>query len=95
MPLSLPRGQYRAGMSEERIPIADVLPGMSLHPLPPGWTPVESFVIVKGLDEAGRASWCYRTSSAPNREELLGALRVQMKVLERELVDEFSSEDDE
>jgi hypothetical protein len=80
---------------EERIPVAEVLPGMGLHRLLPGWTPVEAFVVIKCLDETGRSSWCYRTTSPPNREELLGALRVQTMVLERELVDEFAGDDDE
>lgn len=80
-------------MTDERLPVAEVLPGMSLHPLQPGWTPVEAFVVIKCLDDGGRSSWVYRTTSAPNREELLGALRVQAALLERELVDEFTADD--
>lgn len=86
--------QYRAPLTDEdRVPVAEALPGMGLHPLEPGWTPVEAFVIIKCLDDHGRSTWCYRTSSPPNREELLGALLVQTKVLERELVDEFSDDE--
>ena len=77
---------------QNRIPIAEVLPGMSLHPLPDGWTPVEAFVLVKSLDEDGRASWSYRTASTPNREELLGVLSVQAELLRRELVSEYEDE---
>lgn len=79
--------------SEERLPIADVLPGFQLHVLPSGWTPLEAFVLVKALDEDGTSTWSYRTSVAMNREELLGALTVQCAVLRRELVEEFDSED--
>jgi hypothetical protein len=78
----------------ERIPVEQVLPGMSLHPLQQGWTPVEAFVLVKCLDEHGGASWVYRTTAAPNREELLGALVVHTELLRRELLREWEDEDD-
>ncbi len=77
-----------------RLPIADVLPGMGLHPLDEGWTPLEAFVLVKSLDENGNASWSYRTTHPPNREELLGALVVQTELLRRELADQWDSEED-
>ena len=51
--------------------------------------------MIKCLDAEGKSNWVYRTTSAPNREELLGALRVQVALLERELVDEYLVEDDE
>jgi hypothetical protein len=79
---------------DERIPVEQVLPGMSLHPLQPGWTPVEAFVLVKCFDEEGGASWVYRTTAVPNREELLGALVVHTELLRRELVREWEAEDD-
>ena len=90
-----PDGLYGAAMTEARIPVAEVLAGMALHPLQDGWTPVEAFVVIKCLDAQGKSTWVYRTTSAPNREELLGALRVQAALLERELVDEYLVEDDE
>jgi hypothetical protein len=70
-----------------RVPIAEVLPGMGVHPLEEGWTPREAFVLVKVLDENGVASWSYRTTHRPNREELLGALIVQTDLLRRELIE--------
>lgn len=79
-------------MSDERIPVEQVLAGMSLHPLEPGWTPIEAFVLIKSLDEDGGASWSYRTTATPNREELLGVLTVQAELLRRELVSEFEEE---
>ncbi len=75
-----------------RVPIEKVLPGMSIHPLEPGWTPIEAFVLIKSLDENGSASWSYRTSATPNREELLGVLSVQVGLLRRELVSEYEEE---
>ncbi len=81
--------------ADGRVPLADVLPGMGLHPLPEGWTPLEAFVLVKLLDERGVASWSYRTTHPPNREELLGALTVQTALLRRELLDEWDDEDED
>jgi len=51
--------------SDGRLPIGEVLPGMGLHPLSDGWTPLEAFVLVKSLDERGQSSWSYRTTHRP------------------------------
>jgi hypothetical protein len=77
---------------EERQPMAEVLPGQSIHPLQPGWTALEAFVLVKCLDESGRSSWVYRTTNPLNREELLGALNVQVGILKKELMEEWESD---
>ncbi|MFI7589432.1 hypothetical protein ACIB24_20400 [Spongisporangium articulatum] len=74
---------------DERHPLADTLPGLEVHPLEPGWTPLEAFVLVKCLDDEGDVTWAYRTTSRLNREELLGALIVQADVLRKELRDEW------
>lgn len=50
---------------------------------------MEAFVLVKCLDEEGDATWAYRTTHRLNREELLGALTVQVDVLRKELRDEW------
>lgn len=76
-----------------RLPIADVLPGFTLHALDEGWTPLQAFVLVKSLDDSGTASWSYRTSEQLNLEELLGALTVQVEVLRRRLVSEWETDD--
>jgi hypothetical protein len=85
---SLVRSAHSLGAvsSEERVPVEQVMTGMTLHPLPAGWTPVEALVLVKCLDERGHPSWVYRTTAVPNREELLGALVVQVDLLRKELV---------
>jgi hypothetical protein len=70
---------------ETRYPIGDILP-LEVHPLPEGWQAIEAFVLVKCEDDEGETSWVYRTSRAPNREELLGALTIQVELLRRELV---------
>ena len=79
-------------MADERIGVEKVLPGMTLHPLPNGWTPVEAFALIKCLDEDGDATWVYRTSAKPNREELLGALIVHSDLLRKELLEEWEGE---
>ena len=75
--------------SEERIPVERVMAGMTLHPLPEGWTPVEALVLMKCLNEEGHSVWVYRTTAVPNREELLGALIVHTDLLRKELADEW------
>ena len=70
---------------DERQPIGEVLPNFALHPFAEGWTPLQAFVLVKSLDEAGQTMWSFRTSERLNLEELLGALEVQVEVLKRRL----------
>ena len=80
---------------EERVPIEQVLRGLELHPLVEGETAIEAFVLVKSLDNEGHTSWSYRTTNRLNREELLGALQVQVDVLRKELRDEWDDDDDD
>ena len=77
---------------EPRVPIAEVLPGLDVHPLPERWTPLEALILVKCLDEEGEPTWSYRTTQQLTREELLGALIVHVELLRRELVEEWTSE---
>ena len=47
----------------------------------------EAFVLLKVLDADGDTAWSYRTTNRLNREELLGALTVQVDVAgPRELI---------
>ena len=80
---------------EERVPVAQVLTGLEVHSLEPGETAIEAFVLVKVLDAEGAPNWSYRTTNALNREELLGALTVQVAVLTKELRDEWDDEEDD
>ena len=77
------------GQGEKRVPIAEVLSGLDIHPLEASNTAVEAFVLVKTLDAEGYVSWAYRTTNRLNREELLGALMVQVAVLTKELRNEW------
>lgn len=72
---------------EVRIPLAQALPGLEVHPLEPGATPIEAFALIKILDEQGDVAWAYRTTNRLNREELLGALTVHVALLTKELRD--------
>jgi hypothetical protein len=75
--------------TDDRKPIAEVLSGLELHPLEPGWNPLEAFVLMKCLDDDGEVGWNYRTTHCLNREELLGALTVHVDLLRKELLDEW------
>jgi hypothetical protein len=78
---------------DERQPIGQVLPDFKLHPLEPGWTPLQAFVLVKSLDDEGGTAWSFRTSEQFNLEELLGALVVQVETLKRKLTRSWENED--
>jgi hypothetical protein len=71
---------------QERVPIGQVLDGLEIHPLDDGEKALEAFVLVKIEAADGEISWSYRTTRAPNREELLGALVIQVELLRRELL---------
>jgi hypothetical protein len=77
-------------MSEEqRIPIEQALPGMGIHPFAEGEVALCAFVLAKVLDREGNPSWSFRTTEPPNREELLGALTVQVELLKASLTEEW------
>lgn len=77
---------------EQRVPIDQALAGLEIHPLEEGETAIEAFVLLKTLDANGETSWAYRTTNRFNREELLGALTVQVAVLSKELRDEWDDD---
>jgi hypothetical protein len=66
-----------------------VLNGLEVHALDPGETAIEAFILLKILDRDGDVAWSYRTTNLLSREELLGALTVQVDVLRKELRDEW------
>ncbi len=69
--------------------------GSTLHPLKPGDTVEFAFLLIKTIDDQGLTWWAYRTTSPPNREELLGALIVHHDLLRAELVARWGDEEDE
>ena len=76
----------------QRVPIEQALAGLEVHPLEEDETAIEAFVRVKTLDAEGETTWAYRTTNRLNREELLGALTVQVAVLSKELRDEWDDD---
>jgi hypothetical protein len=74
---------------EPRVPISEVLPGMGIHPFRESEIPVSAFVLVKVLDDDGSPGWGFRTTEPPNREELLGALTVQVEILKASLASDW------
>jgi hypothetical protein len=75
--------------SEARIPLADALPGMGIHPFEENEIPISAFVFVKVLDRDGDPTWSFRTTEPPNREELLGVLVVQVGLLKASLASDW------
>jgi len=71
------------------VSIVEVLPGIALHPLDESAQPEFVFALIRYRDQQG-TGWVYRTSSAPNREELLGALVTQVELLKRELANDWT-----
>jgi hypothetical protein len=95
MCLSLAMGRHSGapGPDDVRVPVAAVLSGLEIHPLEPGETALEAFVLIKCLDADGSPSWSYRATNRLNREELLGALVVQVDLLRHELRHEWDDQD--
>lgn len=83
-------------MSDEpvrRRPIGEVLPGIEIPDLPAGWVPLETVVLVKGLDEDGDALWCTRFTKDLTTVEAIGVLTGVLD-LQRRLFMSFYTSDD-
>jgi hypothetical protein len=80
---------------DERVPISDVLEGLTIHPLEKSWTALDCLILIKCFDDEGRSTWAFRATQGLNREELLGALTVHGDLLKNRLVDEFDDDDEE
>ena len=83
------------GSLGERRDVAEVLPGLQVHPLPPGhrWSSV--LLLVKFQHERGHTGWARLSAGMSSEPELLGALSVQAELLRRELVEEWDPEEDD
>lgn len=71
------------------MPLSEALPGLRIHPFEDGAVPLGAYMLVKLLDGDGDPTWSFRTTERPNKEELLGALMVQVDLLRRSLADEW------
>lgn len=84
-----PGDQDEAGPGEPRLPIERVLPGFAIHALPEDLSPIFAFVLVKSIDADREENWSFRTSSRPNKRELLGALVEQVDLLRDSLREDW------
>ena len=78
-----------------RFPIEEALRGLSLFPVPDGWTPLEAIALVKCMDEDGRPTWAFRMTEGLSEEELLGALTVRTDLLRRDLLRSYDGDEDD
>jgi len=75
-----------------RVDVGSELSEMTMVPLGADETPIFAFFLIKTRGGDGDESWSFRTSSAPNLEELLGALQVQVDLLKSKLVAAWDAE---
>lgn len=72
------------------LPISDVLPGMTMMPLPEGHEAETVYLLVKtrttGDDGNSEFNWCWRSPEIVNHEELLGALISQTDLLRAQML---------
>jgi hypothetical protein len=78
--------------TDEKVSLSSVLEDARIHPLESGDRALDAFLLLKVVDSEGDVGWCYRTTSPPNRQELLGAMMIQVDILRKELADEWTSE---
>jgi hypothetical protein len=76
-----------SGTSE---PIGEVLRGLEIDPVPDGWTVVDALVVAKCLNVEGEPIWSLRFTDGLNSEELLGALVMQVELLKRGILEDWT-----
>lgn len=77
---------------EARVDVGSELSQFTIAPLGEEETPIFAFFLIKTRGGDGDESWSFRTSSAPNLEELLGALQIQVDLLRSKLVAVWDAE---
>ncbi len=80
---------------ENYVAVGEALSTMQIRPLPTGWSPLEAFVLVKCIDESGRANWLFRTTSGINDEELLGSMVIQTELIKADILRSWESPEDD
>jgi hypothetical protein len=71
-------------------PIGEVLRGLVIDPVPEGWTVVDALVVAKCLNDEGEPIWSLRFTDGLNSEELLGALQIQVELLKRGILEDWT-----
>lgn len=80
--------------TSELRPVAEVIGGLEIMPLPPGYQPMEAVVLVKSLDEDGHVCWVQRWTQGLHLIEVLGASTAMARLNERDAVDMYAPEVD-
>ena len=70
-----------------KVPVEELLRGISVGSLPDSWTPLETVCTIKCLDEDGKPSWALRRSDGINDEELLGTLYLPIALLKNDMLE--------
>lgn len=76
-------------------PIGEVLAGIEIRTFSDEFTPMEAFVLVKGMGAKGHVSWGWRATDGMSAEELIGALVVQVELQRDSLIEFIESSDEE
>ena len=79
-------------MDDPQIPVGDALSGLTISPLPEGWTPLEALCMVKSLGEDGSPKWAMRMTEGINAEELLGALVIHTDLLKQDMLNDWADD---
>lgn len=79
----------------ERLPIGEVLPGVTFVPLPEGHEAVTVYLLIKTSRPDGDTEfdWSWRSPEIINQEELLGALISQTDLLRRQMLSQWEDAD--
>ena len=74
-----------------RLPIGEVLPGVTFVPLPEGHEAVTVYLLMKTRNPDGDTefNWSWRSPEIVNQEELLGALISQTDLLRQQMLNQW------
>ena len=67
--------------------------GLTVRPLPEGWTPLEAVAVVKCLDQDGRTALVVRATDGLCTWDRIGMLRAAVVTNEADLAAEFIQEE--
>lgn len=76
-------------------PAGELLAGIRLLDLPPGYQVLEAVVLLKCLDEDGHLAWVQRWTRGLHLIEVLGATSCMRALNERDAVSLYESDEDE
>lgn len=77
------------------VPAEELIRGLELMELPPGYTPLAGMLFLRVLDEEGELAWIYRYSKDLSNQECLGAAQVAAALLTRDIVNAYRPENED